>query len=89
MGFCITLFGGWFLSWIFECCGLAGDKVIFLDGEKKIFNVDLFSPPIAKRLQRENAKYLENNFTVSCEFIRNLLMTQLTRQLIQKINTFR
>lgn len=65
IGFCITLFGGWVVSLIFTSCGIGGEWVIFLDEEKRMINADLFSPPIAKRLRLENAKYLEKNFSVS------------------------
>lgn len=65
IGFCITLFGGWIVSLIFTGCGMGGERVIYLDEEKRMINADLFSPPIAKRLRLENAKYLENHFSVS------------------------
>lgn len=45
-----------------------GETLIYLDAEKRIFNADLFSPPIANRMRVKNAKYLENTFSVS-EFI--------------------
>lgn len=44
---------------------MEGENVIYLDEEKRIINADLFSPPIAKRMQLANAKYLENDFKVS------------------------
>lgn len=65
LGFCIVFFGGWLISVILDILNLGGEPTIYMDADKKIINADLFSPPIAKRLRLQNAKFLENGFSVS------------------------
>lgn len=65
LGFTIVFFGGWLISSILIALNLDGEPTIYMDVNRKIMNADLFSPPIAKRIRLQNAKYLENGFSVS------------------------
>lgn len=64
LGFCISLFGGWIISVILELLGMAGESTIYTDDSKDIINADLFTPPLAKRIQIRNNAYLSKNFAV-------------------------
>lgn len=64
LGFCISLFGGWLISAILESLDMAGEPTIYTDESKDIINADLFTPPLAKRLQIRNNAYLSKNFAV-------------------------
>lgn len=65
LGFCISLFGGWLISVMLEYFNLAGESTIYSDESKTIINADLFSPPIAKRIRKQNAEILGKNFAVN------------------------
>lgn len=68
MGFFISFIGGWLISIALELFGLEGESTIYTDTERRIFNADLFSPPIARRLRKQNAAILEKCFSVSDYF---------------------
>lgn len=61
IGFFITLFVGYVLSFIFEKLNRAGEIKIYTDSSQMFYNTDLFSPPFAKRLKKQMAKKLESN----------------------------
>lgn len=64
LGFCISLLGGWIMSVVLEYFDLAGESTIYTDENKDIINADLFTPPLAKRIQIRNNEYLAKNFAV-------------------------
>lgn len=65
LGFCISFFGGWIISQILILFKLEGEPTIYMDESKTLIHADLFSPPVAKKLQKHNAKILERNYAVS------------------------
>lgn len=77
IGFCITFFSGWLFSLIFDSLGLGGIQTIYLNGNPNIINPDLFSPPIANRIRRCNAKYLEDEHHVSNVLLQHLYFISL------------
>lgn len=64
IGFCISFFGGWLLTIVFEYFNCEGTKAIYLDDEKKLINADLFSPPIARIIRDKNAQFIQNELKV-------------------------
>lgn len=64
LGFCISFIGGWIISVMLTAIGWGGEQTIYTDDQKTIFNTDLFSPPIARKLRAQNAVVLERNFAV-------------------------
>lgn len=64
LGYFIVLIVGWLISVILEWFGLEGKSTIYTDENRTIINADLFTPPLAKLLRRQNADIMEKNFTV-------------------------
>lgn len=64
IGFLISFLGGWLISYLLDLCKMGGTRPIFLDDEQKYINCDLFSPPIARRIKKRNAKLLEKDSNV-------------------------
>lgn len=58
LGFLITFFGGWLLSWIFELLNWDNNRRIYQDADCTLIKHDLFVPPLAKRLQRRQMPLL-------------------------------
>lgn len=59
------------MSVVLQRYDMGGKHKIYIDSKHIYIDTDLFSPPIAKRLKRQNAKLLESDVNVS------LILTQL------------
>lgn len=64
-GFVITFIVGYVVSFSLDLCNLGGSKKIYLDTKKRYIDTELFSPPVSKRLKKQNARYLERDSNVS------------------------
>lgn len=67
LGFCIAFFGGWLISQVLNVFGIGGESTIYMDENKQLINADLFTPFIAKRIRKQNAKILETSYAVSTD----------------------
>lgn len=65
VGFLITFFVGYVMSFLLDLCNLGGSKKIYLDTKKRYIDTELFSPPVSKRLKKQNARFLERDSNVS------------------------
>ena len=65
IGFCTVFFGGWLLSFLFDLIHCGGEKKIFIDSKEMYYDTDLFVPPVAKYLLKQNAKRLKTDYNVS------------------------
>lgn len=64
LGFLVTFIVGLSLSYILKRCNAQGKEKMYLNDDKTSINTDLFSPPVAKRLKRQMARYIENGGNV-------------------------
>lgn len=64
-GFIVTCSCGWLFSVLFTALNVGGESKIYLDNNKRYYNTDLFSPPIARNLKKQNADKLANDANVS------------------------
>lgn len=64
-GFLITFIVGYVVSVSLDLCNYGGSKKIYLDTKKRYIDTELFSPPVARRLKRQNARFLERDSNVS------------------------
>lgn len=58
LGFVVTFFGGWLLSWLCALLGWDSNRRIYQDADCTLIKHDLFVPPLAKRLQRRQVPRL-------------------------------
>lgn len=65
IGFFITFIVGYVVSFALDLCNLGGSKKIYLDSKSRYIDTELFSPPVSKRLKRQNARFLERDSNVS------------------------
>lgn len=85
LGFCLSLFGGWLISVILDYFNMAGESTIYMDENKKIINADLFTPPLAKRIRKQNAEILGKNFEVRQKVV--LIFSSLKSYLFSRLQT--
>lgn len=65
VGFLITFIVGYVVSALLDLCNKGGSKKIYLDTKRRYIDTELFSPPVSKRLKRQNARFLERDSNVS------------------------
>jgi len=49
------------VSVMLDLCNYGGPKKIYLDTKKRYIDTELFTPPISKRLKKQNARFLERD----------------------------
>lgn len=64
LGFLVTFIVGLGLSYVLKRCNAQGKEKMYLNDDKTSINTDLFSPPVAKRLKRQMARFIENGGNV-------------------------
>lgn len=72
IGFLTTFIVGYVLSFLLDLCSVGGPKKIYLDTKNRYIDTELFSPPVSKRLKRQNAKFLERDSNVSVMCMKNI-----------------
>uniref|UniRef100_A0A6B2EGH4 Putative sodium/solute symporter n=1 Tax=Phlebotomus kandelakii TaxID=1109342 RepID=A0A6B2EGH4_9DIPT len=60
LGFLVTLIVGLVMAYLLRWLKLEGESRIYVDENKECINTDLFSPPIAWRLKKRYARYIQN-----------------------------
>lgn len=65
VGYFVTFLVGWTISIGLDCLNMGGKKKMYLDRNQMYINTDLFSPPIANYLKKENQKKLAKETNVS------------------------
>lgn len=80
IGFFITFIVGYVLSFLLDLCNLGGSKKIYLDTKRRYIDTELFSPPVSKRLKRQNARFLERDSNVSIVYLSFYLSLSLCNE---------
>ncbi|KAJ6636072.1 putative sodium-dependent multivitamin transporter, partial [Pseudolycoriella hygida] len=65
IGWIITFVVGYVVSVVLDLCNIAGSKKIYLDTKRRYIDTELFTPPVSRRLKRQNARYLERDSNFS------------------------
>lgn len=74
LGSTVTFIVGYVVSCLLDLFNLGGLKKIYLDTNNLYIDLELFSPPIARQLKKQNARILERESNVSICDITNICL---------------